>query len=63
MEDCDNSDYPKDAPQFEEINSEKFIIQDSGIKIVDIKLGDGGSPYESDEVITLYWMANEWLRV
>ena len=32
MEDCDNSDYPKDAPQFEEINSEKFLLQDSGIK-------------------------------
>lgn len=60
MEDCDNSDYPKDAPQFEEINSEKFLLQDSGIKIVDIKLGDGGSPYESDEVDLHYtgWLMN-----
>jgi len=60
MQDCDNSDYPKDAPQFEEIDSEKFILQDSGIKIVDIKLGDGGSPYESDEVDLHYtgWLMN-----
>ena len=60
MEDCDNSDYPKNAPQFEEISSEKFILQDSGIKIVDIKIGDGGSPYDSDDVDLHYtgWLMN-----
>ena len=60
MQDCDNSDYPVDAPQFEEIGSDKFLLQDSGIKIADIKIGDGASPYEFDEVELHYtgWLMN-----
>lgn len=60
MKDCDNSDYPVDAPQFEEIGNDKFLLQDSGIKIADIKIGDGSSPYEFDEVELHYtgWLTN-----
>ncbi|MBA31305.1 MAG: hypothetical protein CL748_02090 [Chloroflexi bacterium] len=60
MQDCDNSDYPANAPQFEEIGSDKFLLQDSGIKIADIKIGDGPSPFEFDEVELHYtgWLMN-----
>ena len=59
VSDCDNSDYPETAPQFEDVTEDQYTDEASGIRVFDIKLGDGKTPDQNNRVDVHYtgWLA------
>ncbi len=57
---CRNDLYPDDAPQFDEVTGDQLVVQDSGISVYDITVGDGDSPGLDDVVWIHYvgWLTN-----
>jgi len=61
VSDCDNSDYPETAPQFEDVTEDQYTAEASGIRVFDIKLGDGKTPDQNNRVDVHYtgWLASD----
>ncbi|KAA1303115.1 MAG: hypothetical protein EGP04_03975 [SAR202 cluster bacterium] len=61
VSDCDNSDYPETAPQFEDVTEDQYTDEASGIRVFDIKVGDGKTPDQNNRVDVHYtgWLASD----
>jgi len=57
---CVNENYPASAPQFDDVTGDQLVVQESGISVFDITVGDGVSPSEEDVVNVKYtgWLEN-----
>ena len=55
---CQNDIYPDDAPQFDEVKGDQLVVQDSGISVYDVTVGDGDSP-GLDDVVNIHYVG--WL--
>jgi len=51
---CLNNRYPQEAPLFGEIPSSQLQLQETGIKILDLKIGEGNSPTIEDLITVKY---------
>ena len=61
VSDCDNSDYPETAPQFEDVTEDQYATESSGIRVFDIKVGNGKNPDQNNRVDVHYtgWLASD----
>ena len=57
---CQNDDYPDTAPQFGDVTRDQLVVQESGISVFDISVGDGNSPGPGDSVTVHYagWLTD-----
>ncbi|MCH8116034.1 MAG: FKBP-type peptidyl-prolyl cis-trans isomerase [Chloroflexi bacterium] len=57
--DC-NAGYPDTAPKFGDVSGNQLVIQESGISVFDIAVGDGNSPGPDDTVNVHYtgWLTD-----
>ncbi len=53
-----NAGYPSAAPQYDDVTGDQLVIQESGISVFDIALGDGNSP-GPDDVVNVHYTG--WL--
>ncbi|MCI0882118.1 MAG: FKBP-type peptidyl-prolyl cis-trans isomerase [Chloroflexi bacterium] len=57
--DC-NAGYPDTAPRYDDVSGDQLVIQESGISVFDIAVGDGNSPGPDDTVNVHYtgWLTD-----
>jgi|TARA_B100000959_G_scaffold284353_2_gene355768 peptidylprolyl isomerase len=58
---CDNPGYPDSAPQYGDVTDDQYSDEPSGIRVFDIKVGDGATPNQSDTVDVHYtgWLVSD----
>ncbi len=51
---CDNPGYPESAPQYDAVTDDQYSAEPSGIRVFDLKVGDGGTVDPSNTVDVHY---------
>jgi peptidylprolyl isomerase len=58
---CDNPGYPDSAPQYDDVTDDQYNEGATGLKIFDLKVGDGATPGQDDTVDVHYtgWLVSD----
>ncbi len=60
LADCDNPGYPDSAPRYDDVTDDQYVEQPTGIRIFDLRIGDGSTPTPNNTVEVQYtgWLVS-----